>query len=244
MRGIPVVQVPTSLLAMVDASIGGKTAVDTPHGKNLVGAFHAPALVVVDPGVLETLPGRERRAGAAEMLKHGVIGDAEHFDQLARDLPRLLDQPSEDAWTPLIRRSIEIKSGVVSADFRESGLRKTLNFGHTLGHAIESASGFALLHGECVAIGMALESRLAERVDVARGGTAARVAEAIRAVGLPVERPTSTSPERVLEEMRVDKKARLGRVEFALPRRVGDMAPGEGGWSIAVPDEVVLEVLR
>ncbi len=229
---------------MVDASIGGKTAVDTRHGKNLVGAFHAPALVVVDPLVLATLPERERRAGTAEMLKHGAIADAAHFAELTRRLPRLLERPGDEAWTSLIARSIEIKSSVVSADLRESGLRKTLNFGHTLGHAIESASGYELLHGECVAIGMALEARLAERVEVAQRGTADRVAEAVRAVGLAIERPRGTSAEQVLAEMRSDKKARHGRVEFALPQRIGEMARGDGGWSIAVPEDDVREVLR
>ena len=245
MRGIPVVQAPTTLLAMIDASIGGKTAVDTPAGKNLVGAFHAPALVVADPEALGTLPLPELRAGLAEALKHGVVADADYFARLERDLPALVAPGGHrgEAMAALIARSIAIKQDVVQRDAREDGVRRTLNFGHTIGHAVEALSAYRLLHGEAVAIGMALESRLAERIGVAEGGTASRVAEALARAGLPAARPADQAPDAVLAATRSDKKARAGAVEYALPARVGAMAGADSGWSVRVPDEAVLEVL-
>jgi 3-dehydroquinate synthase len=244
MRGVPVVQIPTSLLAMVDASIGGKTGVDTPAGKNLVGAFHQPALVLVDPRVLASLPPAELRAGAAEILKHGAIADAGHFEDARRALPHLLADPTDARWTPIIERSIEIKASVVIRDPRERDLRKILNFGHTLGHAIESATDFGLRHGHAVAIGMVLESRLAERMGVAESGTAARILEGVRAAQLPTERPADVERGRLIEATHADKKSRRGQTEYALPARVGEMATGDGGWTIRVPDEMVLEILE
>jgi 3-dehydroquinate synthase len=245
MRGIPVVQVPTTLLAMVDASVGGKTAVDVPAGKNLVGAFHQPAAVVADPLVLATLPLAERRAGLAEVLKHGVVADAAYLRRTLDLLPTLLDPAASGApeTVEVIARSVETKAEVVAADEREAGRRKILNFGHTLGHAIEAAGGYRLLHGEAVAIGMVLESRLAERLGVAAPGTAATVEAAVRAAGLPAELPRDLDPTAVLDATRADKKARAGAVEYALPAAVGRMAGAEHGWGLPVPDALVGEVL-
>jgi 3-dehydroquinate synthase len=245
MRGIPYVQVPTTLLAMIDASIGGKTGVDTTAGKNLVGTFHQPAAVVVDPTALATLPSRHLRAGLAEAVKHGVIADESYFDRLVGDVPTLLDPAGavSEVMTSLIARSIEIKADVVRRDEREGGVRKVLNLGHTLGHAIELLSGYEMLHGEAVAIGMALESELAERAGIAECGTSARVREALGRVGLPVDRPAEMSPERIIEATRADKKARRGAVEYALPRRVGAMAAESSGWTVPVDDALVREVL-
>jgi len=245
MRGIPVVQLPTTLLAMVDASVGGKTGVDTPAGKNLVGAFHPPAAVVADPETLATLPAPELRAGAAEMIKHGVVADARYFDDVAAIVPRL---GADDTTLPpgiaaLVARSVEIKADVVAADEREHGRRKILNFGHTLGHAIEMLSGYRLLHGEAVAIGMALESEIAERVGVAARGTASRIRAALTAAGLPVVVPLGMSPTDIVTATRSDKKARGGRVEYALPSSIGAMAAADRGFGVVVDDEVVLEVL-
>jgi 3-dehydroquinate synthase len=245
MRGIPVVQLPTTLLAMVDASVGGKTGVDTPAGKNLVGAFHPPAAVIADPDTLASLPAPELRAGSAEMIKHGVVADARYFDEVLAVLPRL---SADDAGTPpeltaLIARSVEIKAEVVAADEREHGRRKILNFGHTLGHAIEMASGYQLLHGEAVAIGMSLESEIAERIGVAEKGTALRVRAAATAAGLPVVVPSGIDPADILAATRSDKKARGGRVEYALPASIGTMAGAGSGWGIVVSDDVVLGVL-
>jgi 3-dehydroquinate synthase len=245
MRGIPVVQIPTTLVAMVDASIGGKTAVDTPAGKNLVGAFHPPAAVLVDPQLLATLPLREMRAGFAEIVKHGVIADGVYLREVASEAFEMLSAggSASDRMLALIVRSIEIKADIVSRDEREEGLRKTLNFGHTIGHAIELVSGYSLLHGEAVAIGMALESRLAEDIGVATAGTAATIVKALQSAGLPTDLPTGLMAGEVIEAMKSDKKGVSGKTRFALPLRVGAMAGAKTGWSVQVGDDQLREVL-
>jgi 3-dehydroquinate synthase len=245
MRGVPIVQVPTTLMAMVDASIGGKTAVDTPAGKNLVGVFHFPAAVVVDPQVLATLPLREMRAGFAEIVKHGVIANESYLREVAGSAQQLLGKegPDSDTMLSVIVRSIEIKADIVSRDEREDGLRKTLNFGHTIGHAVELVSGYSLLHGEAVAIGMALEGRLAERVGVARAGTADAITNALQAVGLPTELPQPFDRDAVLEAIGSDKKGRAGKMRFALPSAIGAMAGAETGWTVSVGEDQLREVL-
>ena len=244
MRGIPFVQVPTTLLAMIDASIGGKTGVDTPAGKNLVGAFHQPAAIITDPRALLTLPADQLRAGTAEAIKHGVIADAAYFERLAAALPAACLAPGDEPMHRLVIDSIAIKTRVVAGDERESGLRKILNFGHTLGHAIEAASDYRLLHGECVAIGMVLESRLAERIGVAAPGLSQRVREVVECAGLPSALPDGLSAERLVALTRTDKKARAGVAEYALPRVIGAMAAADEGWSVRVPDEDVIALLR
>lgn len=245
MRGIPVVQIPTTLVAMVDASIGGKTAVDTYAGKNLVGIFHAPATVVIDPQTLATLPLREIRAGIAEIVKHGVIADEPYLRQVASALPEVLSTGGQtsDTMLALIVPSVEIKAGIVSRDEREEGLRKILNFGHTIGHAVELVSGYSLLHGESVAIGMALEGRLAERIGVAQAGTAATITKVLQTAGLPTELPDGFDPDDLIRAMRSDKKGLSGKVRFALPRRIGAMAGSEAGWTVSVSDDQLREVL-
>jgi 3-dehydroquinate synthase len=242
MRGVPVVQCPTSLLAMIDASVGGKTGVDTAAGKNLVGAFHPPAAVLVDVETLLTLPADHRRAGLAEAIKHGAISDAAYFHRLDAALPALLDCEPR-ATIEAVTRSVQIKADVVRQDDREHGLRKTLNFGHTLGHAIELASEFTLLHGDAVAIGMVLEARLAERIGVAEAGTAAEIVRVLRRAGLPVARPERLDGDVILAATRHDKKARGGAVSYALPTRIGAMAGAERDWAIEVGDSLVREVL-
>jgi 3-dehydroquinate synthase len=245
MRGIPVIQVPTTLLAMIDASIGGKTAVDTPGGKNLVGAFHSPAAVLIDPQVLATLPLRELRAGFAEALKHGVIADESYLNDVASRAPGLLaaDGPRGDSMFSLIVRSVEIKADIVSRDEREAGLRQILNFGHTIGHAVELVSGYSLLHGEAVAIGMALESELAEHIGLAQTGIAATVSSALQSAGLPTALPSGSNGDAVIEAMRSDKKGRSGRTRFALPLRIGAMAGADTGWTVSVSNDQLREVL-
>ena len=163
-----------SLNAMIDASVGGKTAVDTPRGKNLVGAFHQPAAVLADPAVLGTLPPEHFRSGLAEALKHGIIADGMYLERTIADAPMLLDAAARraDATEALVARSIEIKAEIVRRDEREQGLRQVLNFGHTIGHAIEAASGYSLLHGDCVAVGMVYEATMAVKTGVAGPGTA------------------------------------------------------------------------
>jgi len=246
MRGIPVVQIPTTLVAMVDASIGGKTAVDTPAGKNLVGAFHPPAVVLVDPQLLATLPLREMRAGFAEIVKHGVIADDVYLREVASGASKMLSAAggfASDRMLSLLVRSVEIKAEIVSRDEREEGLRKTLNFGHTIGHAVELVSGYSLLHGEAVAIGMALEARLAEQIGVAKAGTAATIVKALQSAGLPTELPTGFMAGEVIEAMKSDKKGVSGKTRFALPLRVGAMAGAKTGWSVQVGDDQLREVL-
>ncbi|MGZ3466845.1 MAG: 3-dehydroquinate synthase [Gemmatimonadaceae bacterium] len=245
MRGIPVVQIPTTLVAMVDAAIGGKTAVDTPAGKNLVGAFHPPAAVLVDPQLLATLPLREMRAGFAEIVKHGVIADDVYLREVASVASEVLGAggSASDRMLSLIVRSVEIKADIVSRDEREEGLRKTLNFGHTIGHAVELVSGYSLLHGEAVAIGMALEVRLAEQIGVAKAGTAATIVKALQSAGLPTDLPAGFLAGEVIEAMKSDKKGASGKMRFALPLRVGAMAGAKTGWSVQVGDDQLREVL-
>jgi 3-dehydroquinate synthase len=179
----------------------------------------------------------------AEAIKHGVIADAAYFAQTTDALPSLVDQPRGDAMLSLIVRSIEIKAEVVRRDEREGGLRKILNFGHTLGHAIETESGYRLLHGEAIAIGMVLEGRLAERIGVASPGTAGRIEKAVQRAGLPTSRPPTLEPERLLAATRGDKKARAGAAEYALPRTIGEMAGEESGWALRVADDQVRSIL-
>ncbi len=247
MRGVPVVHIPTTLLAMIDASIGGKTGVDTDHGKNLVGAFHQPSAVIIDPQLLDTLPLAELRAGLAEALKHGAIADAAYFDFICRESPSLLaeDPRRRDvlALNHVIEKSVRLKVGVVAADEREKGARKALNFGHTIGHAIEMLSGYAMRHGEAVGVGMLLEATAAEREGITEPGTAARIRNALQIAGLPVVRPAGPSATSVLQSMQSDKKSRAGASEYAVPSRIGVMAGAEAGFTVRLPDAVVAEVL-
>jgi 3-dehydroquinate synthase len=245
MRGIPFVQIPTSLLAMIDAAIGGKTGVDTRAGKNLVGAFHHPALVIVDPRALATLPLEHVRNGLAEAIKHGVIASREEFEWIATNISALLKNGGPEAALAerLVRKNVEIKSSIVARDEREGGVRKTLNFGHTIGHAVESLSGYSMLHGECIAIGMVVEARIAVREKIAESGLIAPIEKLLRAAGLPVAVPESMSADAVLAATRTDKKARAGSVEYALPQKLGTMAGADRGYAIPVADSVILEAI-
>jgi 3-dehydroquinate synthase len=180
----------------------------------------------------------------AEAIKHGVIADAGYFDSVAAVADRIDEiEVGGGLMLDLVARSIEIKADVVRRDEREMGLRKILNFGHTIGHAIEHMSGYSILHGEAVAVGMVLESRIAERLGVAESGTASRVESAVRACGLPASLPSRMSPNGVIEATHGDKKARGGKAEYALPARIGTMAAENHGWAVAVPDAIVREVL-
>jgi 3-dehydroquinate synthase len=243
MRGIAFVQVPTTLLAMIDASVGGKTGVDTPVGKNLVGAFHQPAAVVADPSTLRTLPRDHLRAGLAEAIKHGVVADEAYFDVVSFMAAGIEGVDlAGGAMIDLVARSVEIKADVVRRDEREAGVRKVLNFGHTIGHAVELLSGYTLLHGAAVAVGMCCESALAERLGLAQAPTAARVWSAVVAAGLPARVPASIVVDEIIAATYADKKARSGRVEYALPSRIGAMSGADRGWSIPVDDATVREV--
>ena len=217
MRGVRWVNVPTTLLAMLDASIGGKVGVNLPQGKNLVGTFHPPALVLADPEVLETLPPEEYTSGMAEMLKHGLIADAELFDALVPEaLPLSRD---------LLQRAIEVKVKIVQRDPYEKGERAKLNMGHTIGHGIEAASDFALRHGEAIAIGLLAETRLAERIGLAAAGLSEQVAAKLRALGLPTSCP-GLPKQRIRTLMSSDKKKRAGELTFTLPIDIGAVEYG------------------
>ena len=238
MRGIPFVQVPTTLLAMVDASVGGKVGVDTAAGKNLVGAFHPPALVLIDPKLLATLPDATYREGLAETVKHGVIADAPFFEWIEANAPALRDR-TPAMMKELVHRSLAIKAGVVSRDEHETGERTALNAGHTIGHALELLSGYALRHGEAVAIGLVEECRIGERLGLTAAGTADRVAAALTALGLPISRDPRPATRDLLDAMRTDKKNRGGAIRMALPAAIGRMAREGGAWTVAVPEEMI-----
>lgn len=242
MRGLPLVQLPTTLLAMIDSSVGGKTGVDTPGGKNLIGAFLQPRFVLADIDTLRTLPLREVRAGLAEAVKHGAIADCSYFEWISASAEDLLAlRPA--AVAALISRSVAIKAGVVGADERENGLRKTLNFGHTVGHAVEARSAFSLLHGESIAIGMVVEAELGETHGITEPGTAVRIRELLVSLGLPVTVPAEYVPAEIIDLTRADKKARSGNVEYSLLDRLGVASVGSGKYGVAVPDEAVAAAL-
>ncbi|HKX03876.1 MAG TPA: 3-dehydroquinate synthase [Methylomirabilota bacterium] len=220
MRGMNFVQVPTTLLAQVDASIGGKTAIDHPQGKNLIGAFHQPRMVIVDPAVLTTLPEREFRSGLAEVVKHGIVLDAAYFRDLEADVPALLarDLPTLDR---VVAGSCRLKAQVVERDEQEAELRWVLNYGHTIGHALEAATGFERwAHGEAVSLGIVAEARLAERLGIAGPETTERQRRLLSAVGLPVK-GLAVDPAAVLQALSRDKKRRDGRVSFVLAPEIG-----------------------
>jgi 3-dehydroquinate synthase len=220
MRGIRFVQIPTTLLAQVDSSVGGKTGVNHASGKNLIGAFHQPALVVADTDTLRTLPPRELSAGLAEVIKHGLLADAGYFGRVCAALPRLRACDGE-ALMEAIVGSCQIKAGVVSRDERESGERALLNFGHTFGHAIEALSGYGhWLHGEAVGCGMCLAADLSHRLGLIGAADVAGVEDAVRAAGLPV-RIAGLSLDAALASMAGDKKAEAGRIGFILLERIG-----------------------
>ncbi len=221
LRGIRWVGVPTSLLSMVDASLGGKTGFDLPEGKNLVGAFHPPSLVLADPQVLATLPEAELRSGLAEVVKHGVVGDPALFELCASGFEALIADP-----VSVVRRAMAVKIAVIEADPYEDGVRASLNFGHTLGHAVESVSQYRLRHGEAVSIGMVGEARLAERLSLAKPGLSGRIAEVLSGLGLPVEIPANLAREALVHCMKVDKKKASGVVRFALPVEIGKVEVG------------------
>ena len=220
-RGVPFIQVPTTLLAQVDSSVGGKTAINHPLGKNMVGAFHQPKAVIADVATLETLPMRELRAGLAEVIKHGVIRDPEFFTWIEANIERLIARDAE-ALMHAVVRSCQIKAEVVGADERESGVRAILNFGHTFGHAIESGLGYGQwVHGEAVAAGMVMAADLSARAGMLSKAESERIRSLIARAGLPVAGPPSLAPDRYLDLMAIDKKASRGKIRFILLERPG-----------------------
>jgi 3-dehydroquinate synthase len=219
-RGVQYVQVPTTLLAQVDSSVGGKTAINHALGKNMIGAFHQPRLVLADMDTLKTLPDRELRSGLAEVIKHGLIRDAAFFAWLEANLEQLLARDAE-ALAHAVVRSIEIKADIVGRDERESGLRRVLNFGHTFGHAIETGLGYgAWLHGEAVAAGMAMAADLSRQLGYISEADTARIRSLLERAGLPTA-ARGIAPSRMQQLMSVDKKVKGGRINFVLLERLG-----------------------
>jgi len=221
MRGIDFIQIPTTLLAQVDSSVGGKTGVNHPLGKNMIGAFWQPRLVWVDTATLETLPRREFLSGLGEVIKYGVIWDEDFFAYLESNRDKIL-RLDKEALTHIIRRSCEIKSEVVSKDERESGLRAILNYGHTIGHAIETITGYKkYLHGEAVAIGMYMEARLSHQLGLIEKKAVAKIKALIDSYELPSKMPDEIQINDLVEKMQIDKKTVGGKMHFVLPEKVG-----------------------
>ncbi len=238
LRGISVVQVPTTLLAQVDSSVGGKTGVNHSAGKNLIGTFHQPHLVIADPGLLASLPPREYRSGLWEALKYGVIRDRDLFVQFERRLPEILHK-DPGVLEDLVYRCLRIKADVVEKDSKEGGLRRILNFGHTLGHAIEAASNYRRIkHGEAVGHGMIGATRIAEQLGRISGKEASRIDNAVRSIGA-LPSIARLSVKEIMKSMRHDKKIRDGNIHFVLPRRVGTVVVETG-----IPTKLVSTVLR
>ncbi|MEO6847759.1 MAG: 3-dehydroquinate synthase [Chthoniobacterales bacterium] len=214
-RGIPLVQIPTSIVAQVDSAIGGKTAINSRLGKNLIGAFHQPSVVIADPALLQSLPDRERNEGFAEIIKHSIIRDAEMLNSLR------CSSPTE--WEALIARNVKIKADIVSADvFEKTGERALLNFGHTIGHGIEQAAGYGkLLHGEAISMGILAACRLSEKHAGFSSKGTAQVVEALKSFNLPIQLPADISSESILDALKRDKKFSECQIRFVLTRALG-----------------------
>ena len=239
LRGIAFVQVPTTLLALVDSSVGGKVGVNLPQGKNLVGAFYQPRLVLADIAALQSLPERELRAGFAEVIKHGAIRDAKFFAWLEREYQRVLRR-EPDVVAHAVRRCCEIKADVVSEDERESGLRAILNFGHTMGHAMEALVEYeGLLHGEAISMGMCFAGKLSVKRAGLSEAESERLWALLKASGLPTRPTERFDMNRLFEAMRLDKKARNGKVRFVLLKRLGEAVVSD-----AVTDADIEEVFH
>lgn len=241
-RGLPFVQIPTTLLSAVDSSVGGKTGVNHPAAKNMIGAFYQPIGVLIDTAALQTLPDREYRAGLAEVVKYGVILDADFFQYLEEHIDQI-NSRHPDTVRHIVAQSCRLKADVVERDeFEVSGLRAVLNYGHTFGHAFEALCGYGqLLHGEAVAIGMICASRLAERRGLIGGDVTQRQIELLSALGLPVRLPATIklSTDAIIDRMRLDKKTVGGRLRFVLPTRMGDVKTFAD-----IPEEDVRSILE
>jgi 3-dehydroquinate synthase len=233
LRGVPFIQLPTTLLSMVDASVGGKTGINHHVGKNLIGAFHQPIAVLIDPNVLKTLPLRELRAGLAECIKHDIIRDAEGFARLEGSIEQAL-KLEIDYLTELVAHNVAIKAAVVAADPFEQGERAHLNFGHTFGHAFETLTRYTMSHGEAVGLGMVAASRLAQKLGMIDQSSTARITDLIKRAGLPTcGAPPDTNA--VLESMKFDKKVHGGKLRLILPDRIGH---------VVIRDDVQIEAVR
>jgi 3-dehydroquinate synthase len=242
LRGVPWLQVPTSLLAMVDASVGGKTGINTRHGKNLVGAFHPPVAVLADPTVLSTLHPAHFGCGMVEALKHGIVADEAYFEWIGNQADSLLAGDAA-ALTTLVTGSVRIKAAVVSEDERERGRRAILNAGHTVGHAIERVTDYQVLHGDAVAIGLVVEALLAHRLGLAERALAPTIRLALERFARPTTLDPAWDDAELLEAMGLDKKIRGGTLRFSLPATIGGMAGADSNWTVPVSHDLVRIVL-
>jgi len=242
-RGISYVQVPTTIVACVDSSIGGKTAVDTPHGKNLIGSFHQPRRVYIDIETLKTLPKKEIREGMAEVIKYGVIKDRTFFEFLESNIDQVFSF-TEQTLIHIIKRCCEIKGEVVELDEKESNLRKILNFGHTIGHAIENLSNYKIPHGQAISMGMTAEGKIALEMGLWQKADLERLVYLLKRTGLPTDFPKNMNLNRIIDTMKLDKKARGGEVEMVLPKKLGEMAEVNGSYGIKVDEELILRIFN
>jgi 3-dehydroquinate synthase len=237
LRGINFVQVPTTLLAMVDSSIGGKTGVNHPQGKNLIGAFYQPQFVLIDPDVLKTLPVREFRAGMAEVIKYGVIWDSDFFAQMeASSHLDDMDSISPELMESILKCSCQAKADVVSQDEKEAGIRAILNYGHTIGHAVESLTGYTeVVHGEGVGIGMVAAGKIAAELGMWTQAELERQDSLIVKAGLPTKLPAGLDISQIVEALQIDKKVKAGKVRFILPTKIGN---------VTITDEVPADTIH
>ncbi len=244
MRGIPFIQVPTTLLSMIDSSIGGKVAVDTPYGKNMIGAFYQPKAVVINVDFLKTLPSEQIRNGLAEVIKHAIIADRNFFDFLLENRDDILGLIN-DKLEELIAIGCSIKKNVVESDEKESGLRKILNFGHTVGHAIESVSNYKVLHGFAVSVGMVIESRIANKIGILPKEDLEKIREILSLYGLPTSLRELRLKPKVIGDMvrfmRSDKKSVSGEIHMSLPRRIGEMIDS---FSVPIEESLIISTLK
>ena len=241
-RGIPYAQVPTTLVASVDSSIGGKTGVDTRFGKNLIGAFYQPRRVYIDVKTLRTLPEKEIKGGFAEVIKYGVIKDEKFFEFAEENVERVFSFAT-DALIQIIKRSCEIKGEVVELDERESNLRKILNFGHTIGHAIENLYDYKMSHGEAISLGMVAEGKIAVELGFWKRNELKRLISIFSRTGLPIKPPSTLDLDQMINTMKLDKKARSGKIEMTLPKKIGEMAEINGSYGIKVEEELISRIL-
>ncbi|GBD39229.1 3-dehydroquinate synthase [bacterium HR37] len=242
-RGIPYIQVPTTLVASVDSSIGGKTGVDTVYGKNLIGAFYQPWRVYIDVSTLKTLPKNHIQEGLSEVIKYGVIRDEELFEFLEKYINKVFSLDTE-VITYIIKRSCQIKGEVVELDEKESNLRKILNFGHTVGHAIEKLYNFKISHGKAISIGMTIEGKIAVELGLWDKNELNRLISLLKAAGLPTKPTKTLDANDMIKTMKLDKKAREGKIEMVFPERIGQMATINGSYGIKVEDDLIYRILK
>ena len=243
MRGIPCVQVPTSLVACVDSSVGGKTAVDTPHGKNLIGSFYQPWRVYVDTDTLKTLGPRQLSEGLAEIIKYGVIRSEGLFRYLEENIEKIHGF-DDAALLEVIEAGCRIKAEVVGKDEKEQNLRKILNFGHTVGHAIELLSDYTVSHGEAISVGMIIEGKIALGKTGWSGEQQQRLTRLLKRAGLPTEPPRGVDAGRIIDVMKIDKKSRKGRIEMSLPQGIGEMKEQGGNYGIKVGEQTITSAFK